>query len=131
MRRMTDAKERLVPCGTCQACCRREWIVLDPAAGDVVEIYETVEVVDPRSGRAAEALAHQENGDCVYLGPEGCTIHSYRPRICRQFDCRVHYRSIAKKPAHERNQALRESPNLRELYEIGRAMQKKHPLAEE
>jgi len=128
---MTDPKERLVPCGSCQACCRREWIFLDPGAGDVAEIYETVEAVDPRNGRLAKALAHKDNGDCFYLGATGCTIHAYRPRICRQFDCRAHYLTVAKRPARERDRALRQSPNVREMYEIGRAMQQKYPLAEE
>ncbi len=33
-------------------------------------------------------LAKKENDDCVYLGPNGCTIYERRPIVCRSFDCR-------------------------------------------
>lgn len=32
-------------------------------------------------------LAHKEDGACVYLGENGCTIHDRAPVICRQFSC--------------------------------------------
>jgi Fe-S-cluster containining protein len=127
---MTE-KERIVPCGSCQACCRREWIILDPAAGDVIELYETEDVVDARTGKDAKALAHKTNGDCLYLGAAGCTIHSRRPQVCRSFDCRVHYLNMMKKPRREREQALRGAFNVRELFGIGRDMLKKYPIADE
>ena len=34
-------------------------------------------------------IAHKPNGDCVYLGESGCTIHEKRPRMCREMDCRI------------------------------------------
>lgn len=33
-------------------------------------------------------LAHKENGDCIYLGVGGCSIHDRKPRMCREMDCR-------------------------------------------
>ncbi len=36
----------------------------------------------PRGGEGLE--------ECVYLGPEGCTVHDIRPLTCRMFDCRAH-----------------------------------------
>lgn len=33
-------------------------------------------------------LAHKPNGDCVYLGDNGCTIHDSKPQMCREMDCR-------------------------------------------
>lgn len=128
---VTDQKERAVPCGSCQACCRREWILLDPAAGDVIELYETEDVVNSRNGKTTKALAHKANGDCLYLGATGCTIHGYRPHLCRIFDCRVHYLNMMKKPPRERDRELREQFNVREMFTIGRDMLKKHPLVEE
>ncbi len=128
---MTDAKERVVPCGSCQACCRREWIFLDAASGDVVEIYHTEEAIHPVTGKLAKALAHKANGDCIYLGATGCTIHGYRPHLCRIFDCRIHYLNLAKKPARERSVELRSAAKVRELYEVGRDMLNKFPIVEE
>jgi Fe-S-cluster containining protein len=33
------------------------------------------------------ALRRTPDGDCVYLGPQGCTIHGRHPVICKIFDC--------------------------------------------
>ena len=33
-------------------------------------------------------LDHKPNGDCIYLGNGGCTIHESKPRMCREMDCR-------------------------------------------
>lgn len=65
--------------------------MLSSEAGDVVELYDTEEVFDPTRNRPGKALAHKPNGDCVYLGTRGCTIHSWRPSLCRAFDCRLYY----------------------------------------
>lgn len=42
------------------------------------------------------ALAWNEDGDCIYVGPEGCTIHARRPALCRGYDCRVAYLSLTR-----------------------------------
>ena len=34
-------------------------------------------------------LDHKSNGDCIYLGDTGCTIHARRPQMCRELDCRI------------------------------------------
>jgi Fe-S-cluster containining protein len=124
---MTAKEERAVPCGSCQACCRREWIVLDPAAGDILELYATEDVFDPRTGRPVKALAHKPNGDCFYLAADGCSIHGHRPYLCRIFDCRLNYREMMKMPAGDRRRALRANANAKEMFEIGREMEKKFP----
>lgn len=51
----------------------------DPAA------YDTEAITTPAG--ITYVLRHQENGDCIYLGPDGCTIHGHHPAICRTFDC--------------------------------------------
>jgi Fe-S-cluster containining protein len=33
------------------------------------------------------------NGDCFYLGEQGCTIHDRAPHECRQYDCRAMFRN--------------------------------------
>ena len=114
---MTDAKERIVPCGTCQACCRREWIVLDPAAGDVIEIYETVEVVDPRSGRAASPS--MERPAATRLSRLRLLSWSRRrsrlASICwmRRFVSRALRELAAKGPPHRRGPGSRSQPRGR------------------
>jgi Fe-S-cluster containining protein len=68
-----------VDCGTCRACCSHT-IVLplegDDPSLDWVPNHEGITVLNKR-----------ENGDCVYLGPQGCTIWGRHPKICRVFDC--------------------------------------------
>lgn len=64
--------------------------------------YETESV----NGR--QVLAHKLNGDCVYLGPGGCSIYDRRPILCRAFDCRdwarkfnmKEWKILAKKKPH-------------------------------
>lgn len=73
-----------VPCNGCTRCCTR---------GDMVRLLPDD---DPRTYQTephplkpgALMLAHKENGDCVYLGIGGCTIHDTKPRMCREMDCR-------------------------------------------
>lgn len=40
-------------------------------------------------------LAHKDNGDCIYLGDTGCTIHERKPQQCREMDCRVIAASVS------------------------------------
>lgn len=39
-------------------------------------------------------LAHKANGECVYLGKKGCTIHDRAPIVCKAFDCRRWLKAI-------------------------------------
>lgn len=80
-----------VPCNGCKACCKKELIVLKPERGDDHRTYDVQLIEDPFSGRMVHALKHQANGDCIYLGMHGCTIHGRAPAICREFDCRRWY----------------------------------------
>jgi uncharacterized protein len=34
---------------------------------------------------AGVLLAQREDGACVFLGPEGCTVHADRPEVCRLY----------------------------------------------
>jgi hypothetical protein len=72
-----------VPCGGCTACCYKDAVRLLP--GDDSFEYET----EPHPFMPGELmLAHKPNGDCLYLGDEGCTIHDMKPQMCRDMDCR-------------------------------------------
>lgn len=81
-----------VPCGPCHACCRHELIVLLPDEGDIVESYDHVVMFIPGAGETPY-LRQKKNGECIYLGRDGCTIHQRRPHICKIFDCRMFYLS--------------------------------------
>ncbi|KPC54657.1 YkgJ family cysteine cluster protein [Amantichitinum ursilacus] len=56
----------------CHDCC-----------GPVTATSTEVQRLPPKS--AAEHAAALEHLDCVYLGPQGCTVYAERPLICRLF----------------------------------------------
>lgn len=72
-----------VPCNGCTRCCHNDLIRLLPS--DDPTQYRTI----PHPyRRGAKALAHKPDGDCVYLGKNGCIIHATKPQMCREMDCR-------------------------------------------
>jgi len=81
-----------VPCGGCTACCKKQHIMLFVEEGDDPKEYKLKkELLRDSSGVLRPVVAQKENGDCVYLGEQGCTIHASRPHICRTYDCRLVY----------------------------------------
>lgn len=82
-----------VPCNGCVACCKKEVVVLFPEKGDDVSQYDHVEIEVEGVG-IRHALRHKNNGDCVYLGESGCTIHDRLPSVCKAFDCRMYLLSM-------------------------------------
>lgn len=81
---MTDVS---VPCGGCVECCRNSVIPLHPTDDSTrYDCYLT-----HFQGKDRLVLRQRENGDCVYLGENGCTIHDRAPLACRLFDCRRLY----------------------------------------
>lgn len=67
-------------CAGCRTCCLGDTVALHP--GDNPAAYKT-KLVDGR-----RVLAKGKDGNCIYLGPKGCTIHGRQPQECRAFDCR-------------------------------------------
>lgn len=127
---MKPVANATVPCGSCQHCCKNLWIWLKPEEGDVVEQYDTVDYVSPITGLPAKALSHKPNGDCVYLGPAGCTIHGRHPAVCRAFDCRRFYLKLMALPRTERRREMRTGYLVKETLEVGRRMQEAYPVDE-
>ncbi len=73
-----------VPCNGCTLCCHNDAIRLLP--GDDPDQYET----QPHHYMPGQLmLKHKPNGDCIYLGESGCSIHDRRPRMCKRMDCRT------------------------------------------
>ena len=93
-RRSVRSIERLepvfdVPCDGCTRCCHNDAVRL--LASDDLSQYQT----EPHPYMPeARMLAHKPNGDCLYLGNEGCTIHATKPLMCREMDCRRITRAI-------------------------------------
>ena len=74
---------RFVPCQGCRLCCQGDAVRLEEE--DLSRGYDT----EPHPYvPGALMIAHKPNGDCVYLGEEGCTIHGRAPALCRAADCR-------------------------------------------
>lgn len=81
-------------CGRCNLCCRNKRIQMNP--------YEVARLARARGVSAAafrEAYAvngvwlkQTETGACVFLGPEGCTVHADRPLVCRLYPLGRHVR---------------------------------------
>lgn len=106
-----------VPCGSCRACCRNEIVVLFPEDGDDVSSYEHVVITDAEGVEFA-VLAVHPNGDCVYLGEHGCTIHDRAPAICRAFDCRAFFLSMTR---NDRRITQREAGHKEPIFKAARA----------
>lgn len=78
-------------CGECSLCCT--WV--DNATRPSLEEdeltsfhYEYLE-----DGRHAIAVK-QGTGECYYLEDGKCSIHTFSPKACQEFDCRVLLRDI-------------------------------------
>lgn len=99
-----------VNCGSCRLCCKGDSIILHEGH-DNPNNYETVEILSPITGKPTLILAHKENGDCIYLGENGCTIYEKRPMICREFDCR----KFASCVPHKYREALIRNGKIRRL----------------
>lgn len=107
-----------VPCDGCVACCRGELIMLHPEHGDDPARYDTIAVRDEGGAGTSLALRHKPNGDCIYLGPSGCTIHDHAPAICRTFDCRRFY---LKFDSRGRKALIRANDGSHEMLRAGKA----------
>lgn len=67
---------------------------LRPEMGDVAADYQTaLWYRDGIGEKAVLILDRLPNGDCFYLGPDGCTIHERAPYECRKFDCRQSFKN--------------------------------------
>ncbi len=105
-----------VPCDGCTACCRGgELVVLFPEDGDDVSLYDCDTVKTSRE--TLHVLRHRPNGDCIYLGDNGCTIYDHAPAVCRRFDCRRYFLSM---PRNERRQMERVARAKLKIFEAAR-----------
>lgn len=99
---LTTPVAATVPCNGCTACCKRENVFLLPEHGDDIASYDAEEAISPFNGKMAMRLKHKPNGDCVYLGDNGCAIYGRAPAMCKVFDCRRAYKDFMQLPRNER-----------------------------
>lgn len=75
-------------CNRCNRCCKGRTIRLNP-----YEIARLADCLSLSTGQVIEdhtvngiALRRRESDDtCVFLGPNGCTVHKDRPGACRTY----------------------------------------------
>ena len=76
-----------VPCDGCRQCCYHLGVDVHPER----ETPETLaHLQTERRENGGLYLRKREDGACVHLGPEGCTVYEHRPIACRSYDCRVY-----------------------------------------
>ncbi|MCU7830318.1 MAG: YkgJ family cysteine cluster protein [Candidatus Thiodiazotropha sp. (ex Myrtea sp. 'scaly one' KF741663)] len=110
-----DLKE--VPCDGCPSlCCRNDCITLQPHEVNKFKseqhYFQSNELM----------VAHKEDdGSCVYLTDEGCSVHHDKPAACAAFDCRLLARGVSFSRASS-------SPGLLAVWQKGKELlrQQKH-----
>lgn len=106
-----------VPCGSCVLCCRKQRVFM--ARDDDAVSLRAVPEYNSATGKMGMRLPRKLNGDCAYLGDQGCTIYDRRPTVCRLYDCREH----SKLPSAERrSREAKFSPHDIEIVRHGRAL---------
>jgi len=73
-------------CNCCNRCCRHKDIQVNPF--ELLQIAEalgltTTEALNQFVQNEKPFLKQNSDGSCVFLGTQGCTIHSHRPGVCR------------------------------------------------
>jgi len=117
---MTEIIQLNVPCDGCTRCCHGDMLRLLPE--DNPELYKTV---PHASMKGHLMLDHKPNGDCIYLNKEGCAIHSKRPLMCREMDCRLIAASLTGTQARK----LHKSGKLKyPVYRRGKDLLREHNI---
>ncbi|MGC4074794.1 MAG: YkgJ family cysteine cluster protein [Nibricoccus sp.] len=93
--RLTSNTAFSYACHRCRRCCHDKLIQVNP--------YEIARLARNRGISTGEFIARhlekepylkrQPDGACVFLGPEGCTVHADRPLVCRVYPLGRHVTS--------------------------------------
>jgi uncharacterized protein len=83
---MTRASPFSYVCNACNRCCRNKVIRVNPY--EILRLarrlgLSTTEFVERNTEAGGTVLSSNENGNCVFLGEHGCTVHPDRPLACR------------------------------------------------
>ena len=80
-------------CSQCGVCCRLFLVNLteeEYKSGKYRTLFDEFGIVDDFEESelvGANILAQKEDGSCIYLRDNKCSIHEDRPRSCRNFFC--------------------------------------------
>jgi len=96
-----------IGCNGCTACCWHDRVPLTEA-----EAYAFPHERDA----AGPYLAKREDGGCLLLGANGCSVHGKAPGICQRMDCRVLVRITS---ADVRAQRANANPQMALIYTAG------------
>jgi Fe-S-cluster containining protein len=71
----------ILMCGNCHLCCELQDLVVNVHSSEApkLDIYFT-KLTEPN-------IKKNQDGSCVYLGSNGCTIYNERPNVCQTFTC--------------------------------------------
>lgn len=75
------------PCNGCRECCWYFKVEVDPLKENPSDLRR-LDLVQDLSGSGL-VLRKNEDGSCVHLGEQGCTVYAHRPKACRVYDCRI------------------------------------------
>ena len=80
-------------CSSCGLCCRLFYINLtkeEYRSGRYKTQFEKFGLIDnfkKAIACGANILKQKENGNCIYLKGNKCSIHKSRPQVCKEFFC--------------------------------------------
>jgi uncharacterized protein len=75
-------------CGACGRCCYGKVIPLNPYEVARLAAHHditTTEALARFTNDCGASLKSRDDGGCVFLGDEGCTVHASRPLACRLY----------------------------------------------
>lgn len=74
-------------CMACSRCCRGKTIQINPYELARIAVALDMPVPDLIATHTRDGvfLRHHPDGRCVFLGPNGCGIHTHRPLVCRLY----------------------------------------------
>lgn len=87
--------DELVNCGSCSACCRRELVALVdgdnladyPDARQLASLDASIGLKQVLPTATGWVIPHGNDGACIYLKEDKCSIYEKRPKMCRVFSC--------------------------------------------
>ena len=75
-------------CSRCCVCCRDKTIHLNPY--EIARLannrgISTTRLIEQFTTNGGTVLKSRQDGTCIFLDGEGCTVHSDRPLVCRLY----------------------------------------------
>lgn len=98
MRVRLDEQSRFgFSCGRCLRCCRDKLIQVNPyetaRLASRLDI-STTQFLERYTTGSGAYLRMLHNGQCCFLGPDGCSVHADRPLVCRLYPLSRHVSRI-------------------------------------